>query len=70
MAGGDRAGQQTSFSEAGCPGTCVGAFAENAQNISQIKLTQNLIADYVNNDPTAFADAYWDIASLRVYSAA
>ncbi|KAH8110143.1 laminarinase [Phellopilus nigrolimitatus] len=43
---GDWAGQQSLYSAAGCPGTCV---------------------DYVNNNPTAFKDAYWDIAAVRVY---
>lgn len=24
--------------------------------------------DYVNNNPSAFTDAFWDIAALRVYT--
>ncbi|KAI5118074.1 hypothetical protein M0805_003663 [Coniferiporia weirii] len=44
---GDWAGDQTVYSAAGCPGTCV---------------------DYVNNNPTAFKDAYWDVAAVRVYT--
>ncbi|KAL5488346.1 hypothetical protein ACEPAI_6454 [Sanghuangporus weigelae] len=43
---GDWAGQDSIFSGAGCPGTCV---------------------DYVNNNPSAFTDAYWEFAAVRVY---
>ena len=25
------------------------------------------MTDYVNNNPSAFANAYWDIAAVRVY---
>ena len=30
-------------------------------------MTQCCFTDFVNNNPSAFSGAYWDIASLRVY---
>lgn len=26
------------------------------------------MTDYVNNNPSAFSNAYWDVASVRVYT--
>lgn len=60
---GDWAG--SSFASDGCPGTCEGAllFLFSVVHARLISFR----ADYVNDNPSKFADAYFDIASVRVY---
>jgi len=61
---GDWAGQDSIFQGAGCPGTCVGKPCLVVFH-NEILLTNYL--DYVNNNPEAFSEAYFDFASIKVY---
>lgn len=66
--GGDWAGQQSIYAGAGCPGTCVGELLTfSIQTLIHQCSTKFLPVDYVNNNPSAFSNAYWNFAALRVY---
>jgi hypothetical protein len=68
MSGGDWAGQDAIFQGAGCPGTCVGKSLYTSTGGRRVDAYR--IVDYVNKNPASFKNAYWDIASLKVYSRA
>lgn len=60
--GGDWAGNV--YGNSGCPSTCVGKHI-----ISHIVLRyQQIIIDYVNYNPWAFQNAYFDFGAIRVYT--
>jgi hypothetical protein len=61
-AGGDWAGSV--YGASGCPGDCVGTCASGESLDTSLTLEN---ADYVNNNPGAFASAYFEILSVRVY---
>ncbi|TFY70103.1 hypothetical protein EVJ58_g41 [Rhodofomes roseus] len=61
---GDWAGQSSVYSSAGCSGTCVGEVILP----SSCKLLLMPAADYVNANPGGFSNAYWDVASVHVYT--
>lgn len=49
-----------------CPSTCVGACISKIARWLTIQLTAPLL-DFVNNNPSGFADAYFDFASIKIY---
>ena len=54
------------YEQSGCPSTCVGTFRKcflTPDNHTDIQNT-----DFVDNNPASFVDAYFDFASIRVYS--
>jgi hypothetical protein len=59
-AGGDWAGNV--FAGQGCGSSCTGMSPP-----FDLTLPAHHVADYVNNNPGAFSQAYWDIAGVRVY---
>ena len=63
IAGGDWAGGV--YPQSGCPSTCVGMCLIYVQQCFLITLFR---LDYVDNNPEAFKDAYFDFAALRVYT--
>ena len=63
MLGGDWAGND--YSQSGCPSDCVGM--SSASCIEKRKAADTIQSDYVNNNPSAFTNAYWDVASVRVF---
>ncbi|PSR71763.1 hypothetical protein PHLCEN_2v12367 [Hermanssonia centrifuga] len=65
-AGGDWAGIDSIFNGAGCPGDCVGACL-NFSIFGTVQLLTQRSTDFVNNNPSAFSEAFWDIAAVRVY---
>jgi len=52
------------YGQMGCPGTCVGAYP---RRLGITWLTDCQHVDHVNNNPQAFKDAYFDIASIRIF---
>ena len=59
--GGSWAGGQ--YAAADCPGNCIGELQLSFKRI----ISNNRVVDYVNANASAFSDAYWDIASLKIY---
>lgn len=67
--GGDWAGNASVYSSSGCPSTCVSEYMFIAILMETENVLTNLsLVGYVNSNPSAFKNAYWDIASLRVYA--
>ena len=58
--GGDWAG---SVYPSRCPSTCVGEYL--SKTVSNLIL--NMVKDFVNNNPGAFKNAFFDFASIRIY---
>lgn len=63
LLGGDWAGGV--YGNSGCPGTCVGVSTSSILACASSDCM--LHTDYVNNNPAAFRDAYFDFAGIRVY---
>ena len=52
------------YTSDGCPGDCIGESLIDRDR--EFYLAVRLL-DYVNNNPSAFTNAYWDVAGVRVY---
>lgn len=60
---GDWAGDQDVYAKSGCPGTCVGELTPFVEESPR----SNNHLDFVNNNPQAFQNAYFDFKSILVY---
>lgn len=66
--GGDFAGQPAIFNGAGCPGVCDGEQKKIVMVIRAGNADGDVISvDFVNENPSAFVNAFWDFAAVRVY---
>lgn len=63
--GGDYAGN--TYSNDGCPGSCIGASPVMAPHVRVKFLMAGRHTDLVNDHPEAFTEAYWEFAAVRVY---
>ncbi|PPQ94921.1 LOW QUALITY PROTEIN: hypothetical protein CVT25_004407 [Psilocybe cyanescens] len=63
---GDWAG--TAYGQSGCPSTCIGTKLDSTyETLILMSPLSRSVLDFVNNNPDAFVDAYFDFAAIRVY---
>jgi hypothetical protein len=63
LLGGDLAGSPDVYARSGCPSTCIGVWSFSRGYTHFFTFP----AEFVNDNPSAFSEAYWEIASLNIY---